>query len=253
MTANKVYIEYFFITKCRFVQGGVVEVVPCATQICPAVSIHTMRVICRTGNWNTLWSNIQLHKFWSFSGFTSFTLHIIVLFLINSCLWLSTYECCKITRLCSVYTLGIVHVCLGICLLAACTNKTKKSLLSQNKLPLDMSKKLYLPHPSSVQSSVLPASLALPLFGATRKKLPTQLNPLITPSRAAMEDFLQASLPQWQLYHLRTVTATTTFFYTKSRQDLGLTSVASWGSPTILCCAFFSRTWQKCASASIHA
>ena len=82
----------------------------------------------------------------------------------------------------SVYILGIVHVCLGICLLAASTNKTKKSLLSQNKLPLNMSKKLYLPHPPSVQSSVLPASLALPLFGATRKKLPTQLNPLITPS-----------------------------------------------------------------------
>ena len=121
-----------------------------------------------------------------------------MLFLINSCLWLSTYECCKITRLCSVYTLGIVHVCLGICLLAACTNKTKKSLLSQNKLPLDMSKKLYLPHPSSVQSSVLPASLALPLFGATRKKLPTQLNPLITPSRSATKDFLHARLPQCQ-------------------------------------------------------
>ena len=49
----------------------------------------------------------------------------------------------------SVYILGIVHVCLGICLLAASTNKTKKSLLSQNKLPLNMSKKLYLPHPSS--------------------------------------------------------------------------------------------------------
>ena len=102
-----------------------------------------------------------------------------------------TCECCKITRLCSVYILGIVHVCLGICLLAASTNKTKKSLLSQNKLPLDMSKKLYVPPSSffSMQSSVLLASLALPLFGATRKKLPTQLNPLITPSRAAAESF----------------------------------------------------------------
>ena len=126
MTANKVFIEWYFITKCRVVQGGVVEVASGTTQTCPAVSIHNMRVVCRTGHWNTLWSNIQPHKFWSFSSFTSFTLHIIVLFLINSCLWLSTCECCKITRLCSVYTLGIVHVCLGICLLAVSTNKTKK-------------------------------------------------------------------------------------------------------------------------------
>ena len=148
----------------------------------------------------------------------------------------------------SVYILGIVHVCLGICLLAASTNKTKKSLLSQNKLPLDMSKKLYLPHPPSVQSSVLPASLALPLFGATRKKLPTQLNPLITPSRAATEDFLQARLLQWH-----TIAAVARLYFSKSRQDQGFTSVISWGGPTILCCAFFSRTWQKCASASIHA
>jgi hypothetical protein len=63
-----------------------------------------------------------------------------------------------------------------------------------------MSKKLYVPPSSffSMQSSVLLASLALPLFGATRKKLPTQLNPLITPSRAATEIFLQARLPQRQ-------------------------------------------------------
>ena len=171
-------------------------------------------------------SNIQPLKFWSFSGFTSFTLHIIVIFLINSCLWLSTYECCKITRLCSVYILGIVHVCLGICLLAASTNKTKKSLLSQNKLPLDMSKKLYEPPSSffSMQSSVLLALLALPLFGATRKKLPTQLNPLITPSRAATEDFLHARLPQGWPHHGLTIAATT-FYFSKSRQDQCLTGV----------------------------
>ena len=138
----------------------------------------------------------------------------------------------------SVYILGIVHVCLGICLLAASTNKTKKSLLSQNKLPLDMSKKLYLPHPPSVQSSVLPASLALPLFGATRKKLPTQLNPLITPSRAAMEDFLQAKTAT--VCH--TIAAVARLSFSKFRQDQGLTGVTSWGGPTILCCAFFSRT-----------
>ena len=156
---------------------------------------------------------------------------------------------------CSVYILGIVHVCLGICLLAASTNKTKKSLLSQNKLPLeDMSKKLYVPPSSffSMQSSVLLASLALPLFGATRKKLPTQLNPLITPSRSATEDFLHARLLQWRLHQGCTIAATA-FYFSKFRQDQGLTSVTSWGGPTILCCAFFSRTWQKCASASIHA
>ena len=143
----------------------------------------------------------------------------------------------------SVYILGIVHVCLGICLLAASTNKTKKSLLSQNKLPLDMSKKLYEPPSSffSMQSSVLLASLALPLFGATRKKLPTQLNPLITLSRAATEYFLHASLPQGWPYHWLTVAATA-FYFSKSRQDQGLTGVTYWGSPTILCCAFFSRT-----------
>ena len=66
----------------------------------------------------------------------------------------------------SVYILGIVHVCLGICLLAASTNKTKKSLLSQNKLPLDMSKKLYEPPSSffSMQSSVLLAGACLACF-----------------------------------------------------------------------------------------
>ena len=120
----------------------------------------------------------------------------------------------------SVYILGIVHVCLGICLLAASTNKTKKSLLSQNKLPLDMSKKLYLPHPPSVQSSVLPASLALPLFGATRKKLPTQLNPLITPSRAAKEDLLQARLPQWQPHHRCTIAAAAHVLFLKFQTRL---------------------------------
>ena len=140
----------------------------------------------------------------------------------------------------SVYILGIVHVCLGICLLAASTNKTKKSLLSQNKLPLDMSKKLYEPPSSffSMQSSVLPASLALPLFGATRKKLPTQLNPLITPSRAATEDFLHERLPQGRSHHC----CCHHILFLKSRQDQRLTGVTSWGSPTILCRAFFSRT-----------
>ena len=141
----------------------------------------------------------------------------------------------------SVYILGIVHVCLGICLLAASTNKTKKSLLSQNKLPLDMSKKLYEPPSSffSMQSSVRPASLALPLFGATRKKLPTQLNPLITPSRAATEYFLHARLQQ---PHHRHTIAATGFYCSKSRQDQRLTGVTSLGGPTNLCCAFFSRT-----------
>ena len=139
-----------------------------------------------------------------------------------------------------MYILGIVHVCLGICLLAASTNKTKKSLLSQNKLPLDMSKKLYEPPSSffSMQSSVLPASLALPLFGATRKKLPTQLNPLITPSRAATEDFFHARLPQGRSHHC----CCHHILFLKSRQDQRLTGVTSWCSPTILCRAFFSRT-----------
>ena len=93
----------------------------------------------------------------------------------------------------------------------------------------------------SMQSSVLPASLALPLFGATRKKLPTQLNPLITPSRAAKEYFVHARLQQGRPHHGRTIAATG-FYFSKSRQDQALTGVTSLGGPTILCCAFFSRT-----------